>query len=402
LRRYRLGEASAEELISRYTAHVYRLAASFKETARRMGLDRRRRKKRKVMWRCGRYNLLDLRVHPAARWLAASLAAALCLALVFAKFRHPGPAPPAILALAPDRLIADGYDTAILSIRSERPPQIFVSGAPGVRVEKITRDGGEWRARIRAGIVSGNAQLRVGNASAALHLDLATRDSAEDGTPDFLRLDDDHDQQAFRRWFTYLAEAQYFQTPAERPEEINDCAALIRYAYREALAAHDGAWAAAAHVPVLRAMESAAKYQYPDTPLASALFRVKPGPFRAGDLSDGAFLQFADAHTLWRYNSYFVSRDLSRALPGDLLFFRQPAGREPFHSMIYLGASQLQPDGKRYVLYHTGPQAKDPGEIKRLTLEDLLRFPQPEWRPIASNPAFLGVSRWNILRRNVE
>ena len=32
-----------------------------------------------------------------------------------------------------------------------------------------------------------------------------------------------------------LAEAQYFQPPAARPPEINDCAALIRYAYREAL-----------------------------------------------------------------------------------------------------------------------------------------------------------------------
>ena len=40
----------------------------------------------------------------------------------------------------------------------------------------------------------------------------------------------------------------------------------------------------------------------------------------------------------------------------------------------------------------------DPGEIRRLTVEELMRFPQPEWRPIAANPSFLGVSRWNILR----
>ena len=94
--------------------------------------------------------------------------------------------------------------------------------------------------------------------------------------------------------------------------------------------------------------------------------------------------------------------DLARALPGDLLFFRQRAGHEPFHSMIYLGSSQMRPDGKRYVLYHTGPDGGDPGEIKRLTIQELMDFPQPEWRPSPSNPAFLGVARWNILRRNVE
>ena len=70
--------------------------------------------------------------------------------------------------------------------------------------------------------------------------------SAADGIPDALRLDDPRDEQAFRRWFTFLAEAQYFQPPPSRPAEINDCAALIRYAYREALRKHDGPWSAVA------------------------------------------------------------------------------------------------------------------------------------------------------------
>jgi uncharacterized protein YfaT (DUF1175 family) len=67
--------------------------------------------------------------------------------------------------------------------------------------------------------------------------------------------------------------------------------------------------------------------------------------------------------------------------------------------MIYLGESSIQNDGRRYVLYHTGPSGSDPGEIRRLTVEELMRFPQPEWRPVAANPSFLGVSRWNILRK---
>src|SRR5580704_14775173 len=291
------------------------------------------------------------------------------------------------LRLEPERLLADGYDTAVLSIKTsaQGKPTITLSGAHGARVEKLTGADGNWTARIRAGVVSGPVELRVtlsGATGASAHLQLLpdTRDSAEDGTPDFLRLQDDHDQQAFRRWFTYLAEAQYFQSPSARPAEIDDCAALIRYAYREALRTHDasrGAFAQLpAQLPIVPAFDSAAKYQYPFTPLGPALFRTKPGAFQSSDLNNGTFLQFADAQTLWRYNSHAVSRDLARAIPGDLLFFHQRGGREPFHSMIYLGPSQIQPDGKRYVLYHTGPDEDGAGEIKRLTFEDLMRFPQ--------------------------
>jgi uncharacterized protein YfaT (DUF1175 family) len=318
---------------------------------------------------------------------------------------RPAAVTPLSLRLEPARIVADGYDSATLSIQTAATgkPDMSLLGAQGTRIEKISGVNGNWTARIRAGVTGGIVNIRVKAAGAAmatarLELTPDARDSAEDGTPDFLRLQDDRDQQAFRRWFTYLAEAQYYQVPAARPAEINDCAALIRYAYREALVAHDGPWAASAKLPLVPAFDSSAKYQYPFTPLGPALFRTKSGSFRMTDLDDGTFLQFADAHTLWRYNSHVVSKDVSRALPGDLLFFRQRSGREPFHSMIYLGPSQIQPDRKRYVLYHTGPDGDDAGEIKRLTIEELMHFPQPEWRPLPSNPAFLGVARWNILR----
>jgi uncharacterized protein YfaT (DUF1175 family) len=222
------------------------------------------------------------------------------------------------------------------------------------------------------------------------------RDFAGDGTPDFLRLDDAHDTNAFRSWFVWLAEATYFQAATAHRTEIDDCAALIRYAYREALKAHDSAWANGSGLPEFPDYDSVAKYHYPYTPLRAALFRVRPGPFRETDLKDGTFLQFADAQTLWRLNTHPVGRDLERALPGDLLFFRRGS---TFHSMIYLGESRIRPDGHRYLLYHTGPAGKAPGELRRPAVEELMRFPQPEWRPVAANPAFLGVARWNILRR---
>jgi uncharacterized protein YfaT (DUF1175 family) len=212
-------------------------------------------------------------------------------------------------------------------------------------------------------------------------------DSDSDGMPDAIELDTAQDEQAFRRWFTFLAEAQFFQEPSERPTEIKDCAALIRYAYREALRTHDSAWANGARLPILLALPSVEKYQYPHTAIGASLFRVK----------DGRYSQFADAQTLQRFNSHFISRNLDRALPGDLLFYRHESTDMPFHGIIYLGESQLQRDAARYVVYHTGPDADHPGEIRRPSIEELMHHPNPQWRPLAGNPTFLGVYRWNIL-----
>lgn len=223
-------------------------------------------------------------------------------------------------------------------------------------------------------------------------------DSFDDGTPDFLRLDA-ADERIFRRWFTFLAEAQYFQPREARPPEIVDCAALIRYAYREALRKHDSRWAAEARVPLLNGADSIAAWHYPDPRLGANLFRVEPGPYDPADVRNGAFAQFADVKTLGHYNTHRVSRDQAHALPGDLFLYRQDSDHMPFHSMIYLGASQISSDAARYVVYHTGPEGADPGILRRVSLRELLQYPQPEWRPLVVNPHFLGVYRWNILRR---
>jgi uncharacterized protein len=194
-----------------------------------------------------------------------------------------------------------------------------------------------------------------------------------------------------------LAESQYFRTKPQ--PEIDDCAALLRFAYREALREHDASWA---HAMALSAPPSASdiqQYQYPYTPLGAGLFRVHNGSFSPQNIRDGAFAQFADAETLWRHNTFSVGRSLVRARPGDLLFFRQDdAGKMPFHAMIFVGPSQVERDRQQFVVYHTGPSGSSPGQIKRLSIAELLNYPDARWRPVASNPAFLGVYRWNILR----
>ena len=223
-------------------------------------------------------------------------------------------------------------------------------------------------------------------------------DSASDGTPDFLRLDDSGDREAFRRWFSFLAEVQYFSPVGERPSEIVDCAALVRYAYREALRRHDSAWAASARLLLLPSLDSIRKYNFPHTPLGAALFRLQPGPFQPADLRTGAFGQFANAEVLHRFNTFLVSRNIAAAEQGDLLFFRRATEHMPFHTMIFIGQSQIAPNPAAYVVYHTGPNSAGTGEIRRLSTAELLHYPDPQWRPISANPFFLGVFRWNILR----
>ncbi|MBV9762439.1 MAG: DUF1175 family protein [Acidobacteriaceae bacterium] len=224
------------------------------------------------------------------------------------------------------------------------------------------------------------------------------RDWALDGTPDFLRLDDDSDREAFRRWFAFLAEAQYFAAADERPSEIVDCAALARYAYREALRRHDSAWAGEAHLPLMASIASVQKYSFPHTPLGPALYRLRPGPFLPGDVENGAFGQFANAQTLQRFNTFLVSRNAAASMRGDLFFFRRGTEGMPFHTMIFIGHSQVAPSALRYVVYDTGPREGRRGEIKRLSMDEVLSYPDPQWRPVAANPNFLGVFRWNILR----
>jgi hypothetical protein len=50
------------------------------------------------------------------------------------------------------------------------------------------------------------------------------------------------------------------------------------------------------------------------------------------------------------------------------------------------------------VVYDTGIDHGKAGELRRVALSELLDHPQPQWRPLAANPNFLGVYRWNILR----
>jgi uncharacterized protein len=222
---------------------------------------------------------------------------------------------------------------------------------------------------------------------------LAFTDRFSDGTPDFLRLTDPADQAAFRSWFVLIADEQALRPVAQIPAEITDCASLLRYSYREALKRHDDSWFLSTGIEVDALPGEIRAWHYPHTLLGAQLFRVHPGSFEAADLTNGSFAQFADAKTLVESNAFLVSRDVRAAQPGDLLFYRQFGQSSPSHSMIVAAVGT-----QARIVYHTGPDHGRPGELRRVLLAELLDHPQPQWRPIASNPNFLGVYRWNILR----
>jgi uncharacterized protein YfaT (DUF1175 family) len=223
-------------------------------------------------------------------------------------------------------------------------------------------------------------------------------DAAGDGFPDGARLDDPRDRQNFTRWLTYLAETLYYHPSPQAREEVQDCAALIRYAYRNALLAHTAAWRRSAGLLDDPGVADIRKFTYPEWPLGRGLFRTRPGPFLQADLGRGAFAEFADVATLLHFNTFPVSRDIRAAQPGDLLFFYQPAQHEPYHSMLFVGASHYQPQGADWIVYHTGDLNGQPGEVRLLPARLLMQHPDPRWRPLAANPQFLGVYRFALLR----
>lgn len=227
----------------------------------------------------------------------------------------------------------------------------------------------------------------------------SSRDPESAAVPDFLRLDSPADREAFRQWFAAVAEYQALRPAKELPAEINDCAALLRYSYRAALHLHSAPWLAENKLEALASLPSVRKYAYPHTPLGAAIFRVH-SPLEGLSLRE-SFAEFADAKTLMQLNTFFVSRDVRSARPGDLLFFRQLEQNSPYHSVIFVGRSRLIPAGPgedAILVYHTGPTGNSPGEMRRVSLTQLLEHPSPRWRPVTGNSNFLGVYRWNILK----
>ena len=97
------------------------------------------------------------------------------------------------------------------------------------------------------------------------------------------------------------------------------------------------------------------------------------------------------------FNTRPLGRDTKALRAGDLLYFRQPGQKEPDHLMVFVGRSMFDAEGDDWVVYHTGPTTDGPGEIRKVRLATLRQHPAARWRPLTSNPQFIGVYRLAVL-----
>jgi len=224
-------------------------------------------------------------------------------------------------------------------------------------------------------------------------------DSDNDGIPDVAELRTYQDRESFRRWFTAIAETQFYQISEQWNSEQRDCAGLARFAIREALRHHDRTWFQKMGPAYETVAPDVTHFDLDKNPLGEKIFRTEFGSFHESDIRDGRFSEFADGRSLKNFNSVFVSRDRREAQPGDLLFFYQPwVQKFPYHVMIFLGPARIGPNGAPdWVVYHTGSSPTDKGTVKKVELSVLDHHPDPRWRPVESNRNFLGFYRLKIL-----
>jgi hypothetical protein len=253
--------------------------------------------------------------------------------------------------------------------------------------------GNPWRLRIEGASVWGSARdgfYTAPTSPCTLTLRAWPRFSQSfalvpTGTGTAQSLRDEGDRDAFRKWFIALLEQQLEgPSPAWEPAQ-RDCAGLLRFAFREAWGPHTEAWRD--------------RVGFASSPVAGEPDLRRAGPWlRAFPTPDG-WQPFAKSAFLRQYACVPVSREVFDAKPGDLVFFARGGARsQPDHAMVFV---RPDIDGNPVLLYHTGPEGsgatRREGEVRRVRLDELMHHPEPEFRPVPENRAFLGVFRWIVL-----
>lgn len=262
-------------------------------------------------------------------------------------------------------------------------------------------EGAPASAKQKAGVRKQEAENGIANApTLGPSSEAKLIDSDNDGIPDVAELRSFQDRDSFRRWFTAIAENQFYQLSDQWNAEQRDCAGLVRFAMREALRHHDRIWFQKMGPGYETVAPDVAGFDLDQNPLGEKIFRTDFGSFHESDLRNGRFSEFADGRSLKNFNSVFVTRDRREAQPGDLLFFYQPwVQKFPYHVMILLGPARIAPSGAQdWVVYHTGSSPTDQGTVKKVQLAVLDHHPDPRWRPVESNHNFIGFYRLKILQ----
>src|SRR4030095_12027994 len=109
----------------------------------------------------------------------------------------------------------------------------------------------------------GSASRKL-NASSSVH-------SHSDGLPDASELKTFLDRENFRRWFTSIAERQFYQASEQWQADQRACAGLARFAWREALRRHDRQWFARMGPGYEQVAADVSAYSLKDGPLGEKL-----------------------------------------------------------------------------------------------------------------------------------
>ncbi len=212
-------------------------------------------------------------------------------------------------------------------------------------------------------------------------------DSDADGYPDADELVG-QDRARFADWFAAIAQSQYYGMNKDWAAQDRDCGGLLRYAFVNALAAHDAAWFGKFRYLPRPQQTDVQALTYPLPVISRSVFRVAGGAYQPGDIGAGKLVGRSGVQYLATYSMVKVSRDMNQARRGDVLIFIRPNLRS-YHSMVYLGGG--------LVVYHTGASPAEGGEVRLLSVQSLLRYAERAFHPASSNPNFLGVYRWKIL-----
>lgn len=237
-------------------------------------------------------------------------------------------------------------------------------------------------------------------------------DHDQDGFPDAAELVNENDRVSFRRWFTTIAESQFYFYHPHWPKIRRDCTGLICFAYKEALKKHNRSWFKKYKYLTDPAIPEIRAYHYPHVPiLGTALFRTQGQSFKPSDLttqtSPPTFQPIATAQILMDYNCRYLGHQLDDSIEsGDILFFRYSQDDKIlFHAMILVTKMenqdpQYENDFDGIVVYHTGPDYNSPGEVRKLSISSLNLHPDDTWHVKPYNPHFLGFFRFHILDSN--
>lgn len=178
--------------------------------------------------------------------------------------------------------------------------------------------------------------------------------------------------QIFRSWFVRIIEEQLRQGPSPKWVQ-RDCVGLIRFASREAFKEKDRTWYHS--------------HGFSNRPLPPELKipgseRIKLSQWK---LNDGSGSQYISAMGLIQNNTFFISKDVNQARPGDFLFFDLGDSQ---HLMVWMG---------KFVAYHTGTVTKNDQGLRQVDIEKLFAWKDSRWRPKQNNPNFIGIFRLGFL-----